>query len=193
MLRQELPDARLTVAQRRSPKASHGRYETRTLWVMASPALNAYAGSSGSHGTAWPGLAQVCRIQRWVHKRARKSGEWRTHSEVAYAITSLPSERAPAGQLLGRWRGHWRIENGLHWVRDVTFGEDNSPIYLGQAPELFALLRNCAIALLHVLDQPSLPAALREVTTSLAAFRKPFDRLTGALNPPYSTLPPHPT
>ena len=82
--------------------------------------------------------------------------------------------------------------HGLHWVRDVTFGEDGSPIYRGQAPELFAVLRNSAIALLDVLAQPSVPAALREVTTSLAAFHKPFDRLAALLNPPTMPVPPRP-
>ena len=43
--------------------------------------------------------------------------------ERAYAITSLPPERAAAARLLGIWRGHWGIENRLHWVRDVVFGE----------------------------------------------------------------------
>jgi hypothetical protein len=188
----ELPDARLALAQTRPAKASHGRYETRTLWAIASPALNAYAGASGSRGEAWPGLAQVCRIQRVVRERARKTGEWRLRAEVAYAVTSLPPARATAGQLLRRWRGHWAIENGLHWVRDVTFGEDASPIHLGQAPELFAVLRNSAIALLDLLDQPSVPAALREVTTSLTAFLKPFDRLAARLNPPPMLVPPLP-
>jgi predicted transposase YbfD/YdcC len=180
------------VAQTRPAKAGHGRYETRTLWAIASPDLNAYAGSSGTYGEAWPGLAQVCRIQRLVRRRSRKTGAWTEHAEVAYAVTSLPPAWATAGQLLRRWRGHWRIENGLHWVRDVTFGEDKSPIHRGQAPELFALLRNSAIALLAVLAQPSVPAALREVTTSLAAFHKPFDRLAALLNPPTIPVPPRP-
>lgn len=188
----DLPDARLAVAQTRPAKASHGRHEARTLWAIASPSLNAYAGASGDRGEAWPGLAQVCRIQRVVHKRSRKTGAWLRHAEVAYAVTSLPPARAGAGQLLRRWRGHWGIENGLHWVRDVTFGEDASPIHRGQAPELFALLRNSAIALLAVLAQPSVPAALREVTTSLAAFHKPFDRLAALLNPPTIEVPPRP-
>ncbi len=107
----ELPDARLAVAQTRPAKASHGRYETRTLWAIASPSLNAYAGSSGDRGVAWPGLAQVCRIQRVVHRRSRKTGEWLQHAEVAYAVTSLAPARATAGQLLRRWRGHWGIES----------------------------------------------------------------------------------
>src|SRR5204862_5769694 len=191
-LRVELPAARLAVAQTRPAKAGPGRYETRTPWVLAPPALTAYAGASGSHGEARPGLAQVCRIQRVVRARARKTSEWRTRAEVAYPVTSLPPARAGAGQLLHRWRGHRAIENGLRWVRDVTFGEDASPIHRGQAPELFAVLRNSAIALLAVLAQPSMPAALREVTTSLAAFHKPFARLAALLNPPSMPVPPRP-
>ena len=48
--------------------------------------------------------------------------------ERAYAITSLPVERADAARLLSIWRGHWGIENRLHWVRDVVFGEDQSQV-----------------------------------------------------------------
>ena len=53
--------------------------------------------------------------------------------EVAYAITSLGPSVGPAA-LLWLWRGHWRIENQLHYVRDVTFGEDASQVRTGAAP-----------------------------------------------------------
>ena len=62
--------------------------------------------------------------------------------ERAYAITSLPVERADAARLLSIWRGHWGIENRLHWVRDVVFGEDQSRVRTGSAPQLPAALRN---------------------------------------------------
>ena len=53
--------------------------------------------------------------------------------ERAYAITSLPPEQADAARLLEIWRGYWRIENRLHWVRDVVFGEDLSQVRTGGA------------------------------------------------------------
>ncbi len=136
------------MAQERALKAKHGRYETRTLWALASAELNGYLGSAGTVGKPWPGVQQVCRIQRVVVSKDRKSGAWKTTAEVAHAITSLDADRADAAELMKRWRVHWHIENRSHWVRDVTFGEDASPIHKGQAPEVFAVLRNAAICLL---------------------------------------------
>ena len=89
----------------------HGdRWERRRLW--ASSALNEYLG--------WPGLGQVCCVERTRWHKGKEIGE------RAYAITSLPVERADAARLLSIWRVHWGIENRLHWVRDVVFGEDQS-------------------------------------------------------------------
>ena len=94
-----------------SQEGRHGdRWESRRLW--ASAALNGYLD--------WPGLGQVCCVER----RRRRKG--RETLERVYAITSLTPERADAARLLGIWRGHWGIENRLHWVRDVVFGEDQS-------------------------------------------------------------------
>lgn len=88
LLRQTLPDACLSVVQEVGLKASHGRYESRTLWAVRSAALNSYAGSAGTVGQPWPGLAQVCRIQRVVRRRDRKRGVWQTTVEVDYSITT---------------------------------------------------------------------------------------------------------
>lgn len=91
----------------------------------------------------WPGLAQVCRL---VHQTQRQA---RWHTEVHYKITSLPPERAGPGDLLRLSRVHWAIENQLHYVRDVTFGEDASRIRSGAAPQAMAAMRNLVIAILH--------------------------------------------
>ncbi len=164
LLRQRLPDAHLTVAQEAGRKARHGRYEVRTLWTLSSADLNAYAGSAGTVGKPWPGLAQVSRIQRVICQHGRKTGKWELSEEVAYSITSLSAERAGAGDILKRWRVHWRIE-ALHWVRDVTFGEDKSQIYTGQVPEAFSVLRNAAVTLVGLGGFPSIAAGVRELQT----------------------------
>lgn len=67
---------------------------------------------------AWPGLAQVCRLQR----RTRRHGK--TVREVEYAVTSLSSQRGDAARLLTMWCEHWGIENRVHWVRDTVWQED---------------------------------------------------------------------
>ena len=81
--------------------------------------------------------------------------------ERAYAITSLSPERADAARLLEIWRGHWGIENRLHWVRDVVFGEDQSQVRSGSAPQLMAALRNLVIGTLRLSGVNNIAAALR--------------------------------
>lgn len=103
----------------------------------------------------WPGVQQVFCIER-----TRRVGGQRRR-EVAYGLTSLPSEKADAARLLALQRGHWRIENQLHYVRDVTFGEDACRIHSGDGPEIMAALRNAIVSLLHQVHEPNLAAALR--------------------------------
>ena len=83
--------------------------------------------------------------------------------ERAYAITSLPVERADAARLLDIWRGHWGIENGLHWVRDVVIGEDQSQVRTGSAPQLLAALGNLVIGKLRMSGVKNIAAALGHV------------------------------
>lgn len=182
MLRPTLPDAHVTVAQEAVAKARHGRSETRTLWAISSADLNGYVGSSGSVGKPWPGVAQVCRIQRVVRQKDRKTGRRETTVEVDYSITSLDQGRADAAALMERWRTHWQIENGLHWVRDVTFGEDASQIHQGQAPEVFTLLRNTAVSLLSTAPAPSLAATVRDLSSRPLAVLQFFQNVAHTLS-----------
>jgi predicted transposase YbfD/YdcC len=103
----------------------------------------------------WPGAAQVCRVE----KEVKKGGE-ETY-EVSYAITSVPRDRAGAATLLGWLRGHWGIENRLHWVRDMTMGEDANRTRVGSGPQVLAALRNAAIARLRTSGSTNIAASLR--------------------------------
>lgn len=80
--------------------------------------------------------------------------------EVVYGVTSLSMKRANAATLLAILREHWRIENGLHYVRDVTSGEDACRLRSGTAPQVLAALRNAAIHLLAQVDTESHPEAI---------------------------------
>ncbi len=73
----------------------------------------------------------------------------------------LPPAAACPQRLLALWRGHWSIENRLHWVRDVTFDEDRCQVRVGAAPHVMAALRNLVISLLHLAGAPNIAAALR--------------------------------
>jgi hypothetical protein len=80
---------------------------------------------------------------------------------VVYAITSLSFAQARPARLADLLRGHWAIENGLHWVRDVTFAEDASQVRTGTAPQVMAALRNLVIGVLSRAGAVNLAAALR--------------------------------
>ena len=83
--------------------------------------------------------------------------------EVSYAITSLSPDAAGAARLLVFVRDHWRIENQLHYVRDVTLGEDASRVRTGSAPQVLAALRNAVVHLLAGVPADSNPAAIEHL------------------------------
>jgi predicted transposase YbfD/YdcC len=83
--------------------------------------------------------------------------------EIEYAMTSLTPEEANAKRLLELMRSHWQIENGLHYIRDVTLGEDACRVRKGSAPQVLAAVRNAVIHLLCEVDCPSHAAAIRRL------------------------------
>jgi predicted transposase YbfD/YdcC len=124
----------------------HGRVEKRTIrltTVLTKTQL-------------FKGLKQGFELTR---ERTEKG---KTTVEVVYGITSLSRERADAETLLGLARGHWGIENGLHYRRDVTMGEDQSRVRKGSAPEAMAGLRNSVIGLLSGVKE-GLAAGIRRM------------------------------
>jgi predicted transposase YbfD/YdcC len=111
--------------------AAHGREEERYVTVVQDP-------DGLPDGWADVGsVALVCRERR-VTGRKNESGAW-------YYITSL---RASAEVLAGYIRNHWGIENGLHWVLDVAFREDDSRTRSGHAAANLGMLRRVALSLL---------------------------------------------
>lgn len=119
----------------------HGRIEKRTL----------EATQISTAGQKWKGLKQGLRITRERTVRGKKT------VEVVYGITSLSMKRASAATLLAILREHWQIENGLHYVRDVTLGEDACRVRSGAGPQVLAALRNAVIHLLTEVDAKSRP------------------------------------
>ena len=107
----------------------------------------------------WPGLKQVCRIERLTKAKGGVT------TEIAYAITSLSAERASAERLLTCNRGHWGIENRLHWVRDVSFGEDACRANVQHCPQNLAALRNVALTLLRRSGISEILSTLRDFAT----------------------------
>jgi len=139
----------------------HGRIETRQVAVSRECVAH----------LNWPGAAQVCRIERTRERAGTIS------HEIAYAITSLPSEKANPDTLLALWRDHWLIENRLHWRRDVTLREDHSPVRSGASPRAMAALRNTLLNIVRDAAEP-LPE-IREIFAenrlkAIAAARQGF-------------------
>lgn len=124
---------------------SKSRVERRTIWMSSD--LVDYL--------SWPGLTQVFKV-----KRAREDKEGKTE-ETVYGIARLPGKFNTPEHLNGYLRGHWSIENNLHRVRDVSFGEDKSTIRTGQAPQVMAMLRNLAITIFQRGEVKSYPKAFR--------------------------------
>lgn len=121
---------------------------------------------------SWPGLAQGFELVR------ERTAKGKVTVEVAYGITSLTPAEADARRLLGLVRDHWRIENCLHYVRDVTLGEDACRVRKGSAPQVLAALRNAAVHLLAGVSAESRAAA----TERLAA--RPDEALSLLGRPP---------
>jgi predicted transposase YbfD/YdcC len=124
----------------------HGRKERRTLKITAVAA-----------GLAFPHAAQAIQIVR--RRRPLTAKKWST--ETMYAVTSLAATQAQPAELAAIIRGHWLIEDQLHWVRDVTYDEDRSQVRTGNGPRVMASLRNLAITVLRLTGETSIAAALR--------------------------------
>lgn len=154
-----LESVELFSAEKRQAKSidsrRRGRVERRTITTAFVP------GQQGTEDlspyTGFAKVRQVFRLERRTH--FKKSGTVREQS--IFGITSLSPEQATHDDLLSLVRGHWRIENRSHYVRDVTFGEDKSQVRSGNLPQVMALFRNTAISLARLAGWDNLAAACR--------------------------------
>jgi len=108
----------------------HGRIENRRCVVISDPRYLFYL-----EGLKWPGLKAIVKLET-----KREIGE-KSETHTRYYISSLPGD---AAEILAAARGHWGIENSLHWILDIAFREDESRIRQGNAAENMARLRQIA-------------------------------------------------
>jgi predicted transposase YbfD/YdcC len=120
----------------------HGRIETRQCWAISDLS---YIRSLSE----WKNLNSVAMVVA-----ERRIGE-KVSVESRYYISSLKGD---ARQLLSAIRGHWGIENSLHWVLDIAFREDDSRVRKDNAPENLAVIRHIALNLLK--QEKSLKAGI---------------------------------
>lgn len=136
----------------------HGRIERRRCWLVElpqDPLDRAGELAWGDERAAWKGLASIGRVE--CERTVGLGPQAKTSTEVRYYISTLaskpanlgkPGKKARASRLAYAVRGHWGIENRLHWVLDVAFNEDACRVRKDHAPENLAILRRMALNLL---------------------------------------------
>lgn len=136
----------------------HGRIEKRRLTsIVDEPEF-----------LDWPGVQQVFMLEREVTHVT--TGQNRC--ETVYGLTSCSPAKADAAQLLHWTQAYWNIENGLHYRRDVTLGEDRTRITNRRFAEVLSILNNFVVGLTRMLQLANLASARRQFaakTTELLA------------------------
>src|SRR5207237_1115444 len=113
-----------------------GRLALRRYWTSSAPRILAALTPSG----AWPDLRSLGMVER-----ERRSGSKGT-LETRYYLASLPGAVAPFAHAV---RGHWGVENRLHWILALAFREDERRVRVGHGAHHLASLRHVALNLLH--------------------------------------------
>ncbi|MGI5517633.1 ISAs1 family transposase [Streptomyces sp. CA-106131] len=147
-------DAEWTETTEAEDDRGHGRTERRTIrTAQADDAL-------------FPGAGQVFRLRR---DTGGLDGTW-TGKEIVFGVTSMPAHLAGPAHLNHYERAHWSIENKIHWVRDVTFHEDNSQVRTGTAPRALASFRNLGISTFRLAGRANIAHARRDLLNHNDAF-----------------------
>ena len=126
---------------------SHGRDINREILVF---------NNSEDKNTKWKKIKSLIKVKRWGIRGKEE------YEKISYYISSLT---ATAEQFASKIRGHWHIENKLHWVKDVIFGEDNSPINDFQGAINFSVLNTIALNLFRILGFLSITKGQRWLGT----------------------------
>lgn len=110
----------------------HGRIETRHYTPVADVHWFEEKGK-------WAKLTSFGMVE------AQRELNGQISTETRYYISSLPSD---AKRFAAAARGHWAVENSLHWCLDIAFREDDSRVRTGHAPENLAMIRALALTLI---------------------------------------------
>src|SRR6185312_658291 len=147
----------------------HGRIEQRRASVIAE--VDWLAGER-----RFPGELRLPKAATIIRLQSRAELADRSRFETRYYISSAPLSAKRAGEAV---RGHWGIENQLHWVLDVVFAEDQSRLRKGHGARNMAIVRHLAVNLVRTAPEPERPPPMkpqRKATkprrTSIALRRK---------------------
>jgi predicted transposase YbfD/YdcC len=122
-----------TVTSHETVEKSHGRIETRTVTVCAD-----IDWLKARHN--WPGLKSIVMVQYHAILQDK------TRAETRFYISSMTSDAQHHAKAI---RDHWGIENGLHWVMDMVFRDDECRIRKGNAPANFTTIKHAASNMLR--------------------------------------------
>jgi predicted transposase YbfD/YdcC len=121
----------LCAAEHETYQRGNGRIDRHRIWTAVVPASITFPHA---------------RTYLIVERESSTLDDVRVSIETRFYVTDLTPNDASAEHMLRLVRGHWSIENGLRWVRDVTFDEDRSQVRTGSLPRVLATLRNLAIS-----------------------------------------------
>ncbi len=127
----------------------HGRLEIRQIW--SSTAQNDLI--------EFPHVEQVFFIKREFTNLKKKT----TSVDTVCGVTSQPPDKASLEKILRQNRGHWSIENKMHWVLDVTFDEDRNQIRNLNGPMVITCLGRFAISMLRINGKKNISEAFRKL------------------------------
>jgi predicted transposase YbfD/YdcC len=113
----------------------HGRVETRKCTVLTNTKW------IGELHPKWKSIKAIVRVESTREMRKKTTNETRYY---------IASEGLAAEKMLAMIRSHWGIENGVHWILDMSFGEDQSRIRKENAPQNMAIIRHMALNLLKI-------------------------------------------
>ena len=123
-----------------SVNGGHGRIETRRCRVLSTPEVAEYVD--------WPGIQSLIEVERL--REFKNDSKAPTRETADY----VSSKKATPQEFQSLITSHWAIENSLHWVLDVSFGEDQSRIRKGNAPKNMTTLRHVAINMIKKVKKP---------------------------------------
>jgi predicted transposase YbfD/YdcC len=137
----------------------HGRAEIRSHLVMNAPE---------EIKALFPPAEQVARVIRtrtvtsWPSDGHTKTRVTQTSTETVYLVITMTARQAAPAHIATYARQHWGIENRLHWVRDVTLGENPSQVRTGSRPRILTALRNLNTGLIRQAGPTEIAATVRE-------------------------------
>ena len=135
-LRKDAPSG-LTLSFDQTRETGHGRTEVRRCWTTNTA-------EAVTQWKDWPALRSLVMIE------SERTAGGKTSTEQRYYIGSVA--KLPAATALRNARAHWGIENGLHWVLDVAFREDDCRVRVDNAAQNFAVMRHIAVNLLKAVQ-----------------------------------------